>query len=218
MYTANQGAYMLSILTGIRNSLLLSPGCDPINAPPVADFSADISNPIIVPVGGAVNFFDQTTNLPTSWLWNFGGGAANSIVQNPNVIFNTIGTYTVTLTATNAYGSDAEVKTSFVQVVGTAPGIACDTLRNYIPVVEDYAYYKWSTGWGFFPGSGRYSSTPASLIYQYADKYTAPASTQVRRLRFPIAKAVNSSGSGLMKIMFNGKNIQSSYYIVAKEN
>ena len=206
MYTANQGAYMLSILTGIRNSLLLSPGCDPINAPPVADFSADISNPIIVPVGGAVNFFDQTTNLPTSWLWNFGGGAANSIVQNPNVIFNTIGTYTVTLTATNAYGSDAEVKTSFVQVVGTAPGIACDTLRNYIPVVEDYAYYNWSTGWGFFPGSGRYSSTPASLIYQYADKYTAPASTQVRRLRFPIAKAVNSSGSGLMKIRIQQDN------------
>lgn len=206
MYTQNQVTYMLSVLTGIRSSLLLSPGCDPVNAPPIANFSADISSPIIVPAGGAVNFFDQTTNVPTSWSWNFGGGAPNSNVQNPNVVFNTIGTYTVTLTATNAFGNDAEIKTGYVQVVGTAPGIACDTLRNYIPNVEDYAYYNWSTGWGFFPGSGRYSSTNASLIYQYADKYTAPASTQVRRLRFPIAKAVNSTGNGLMKIRIHQDN------------
>lgn len=206
MFSQNQANYMLSTLTGARSSLLLAPGCDPTNMPPVANFTADISSPIIIPVGGTVNFFDATTNVPSSWSWNFGGGAANVTTQNPSVVFNTLGTYTVTLTATNSFGSDSEVKTAYVQVVGTAPGIQCDTLRNYNPVTEDYAYYNWSTGWGFLPGTGRFNSTNTTLIYQFADKYTAPASTQVRRLRFPIVKAVNSTGAGLMKIRIHQDN------------
>ena len=206
MFSQVQANYMLNTLTGARASLLLSPGCDPTNTPPVADFTADISNPIILPVGGSVNFFDASTNVPTSWTWNFGGGAANSNIQNPSAVFNAVGTYTVSLTATNAFGSDTETKTAHVQVVGAAPGTACDTLRNYNPITEDYGYYNWASGWGFFPGSGRYSTTNASLIHQYADRYTAPASTQVRRLRMPIIKAVNSSGNGLVKIRVQQDN------------
>lgn len=206
MFSQAQANYMLNTLIGARASLLLSAGCDPANVPPVADFTADISNPIIIPVGGSVNFFDASTNVPTTWTWNFGGGATNSNNQNPSAVFNAIGTYTVSLTATNAYGADTETKIAHVQVVGAAPGTACDTLRNYNPVTEDYAYYNWSTGWGFLPGSGRFSSTNTSLIYQYADRYTAPASTQVRRLRMPIIKAVNSSGNGLVKIRVQQDN------------
>jgi PKD repeat protein len=206
MFSQAQANYMLNTLTGARASLLLSPGCDPTNTPPVADFTADISNPIIIPVGGSVNFFDASTNVPTAWTWNFGGGATNSNIQNPSAVFNAVGTYTVSLTATNAFGSDTETKTAHVQVVGAAPGTACDTLRNYNPVTEDYSYYNWSTGWGFLPGSGRFSSTNTSLIHQYADRYTAPASTQVRRLRMPIIKAVNSSGNGLVKIRVQQDN------------
>ena len=206
MFTQAQANYMLNTLTGARASLLLSPGCDPTNSPPIADFTADISTPIIIPVGGSVNFFDASSNAPTSWMWNFGGGATNSNSQNPSVVFNTIGTYTVSLTATNAFGSDTETKIAYIEVVGTAPGIACDTLRNYNPITEDYAYYNWSTGWGFLPGTGRFSSTNTSLIHQYADRYTAPASTQVRRLRMPIIKAVNSSGNGMVKIRVQQDN------------
>ena len=206
MFSQAQANYMLNTLTGARASLLLSPGCDPTNTPPVADFTADISNPIIIPVGSSVNFFDASTNVPTSWTWNFGGGATNSNIQNPSAVFNAVGAYTVSLTATNAFGSDTETKTAHVQVVGAAPGTACDTLRNYNPVTEDYSYYNWSTGWGFLPGSGRFSSTNTSLIHQYADRYTAPASTQVRRLRMPIIKAVNSSGNGLVKIRVQQDN------------
>jgi len=207
MFSQAQANYMLNTLTGSRSALLLSTGCDPADVPPVADFTADLSSPIIVPVGAAVNFFDASTNVPTSWNWNFGGGAANSTVQNPSVVFNTIGTYTVSLTATNAFGSDSEVKLGFVQVVGAAPGIQCDTLRNYQPApVEDYAYYNWSTGWGWLPGTGRFNATNTTLIHQIADRYTAPASTQVRRLRIPIMKAVNSSGSGLVKIRVHQDN------------
>ena len=206
MYTQDQADYMLTILTGIRGSLLLSPGCDPVNAPPVAAFSSDLSDPIIIPVNGSVNFFDESTNNPTTWSWNFGGGAANSTQQNPSATFTAVGTYDVTLTASNTYGSDNETKVAHVQVVNASAGTQCDTLRNYNPVTEDLAYYNWQSGWGFFPGHGRYTTTNQSQIYQYADRYTAPATTFVRRLRFPIAKAVNQSGNGLMKIRIQSDN------------
>jgi len=206
MFTQNQSDFMLSILTGIRASLLLSAGCNPVNAPPVADFDADLSSPIIIPVGGSVNFFDQSTNVPTSWTWNFGGGASNQTVQNPSVTFNTLGTYTVTLTATNSYGSDSEIKTGYVQVVAAASGTACDTLRNYLPATEEAAYYNWlAPSWGYFPGTGKISNGTVSIT-QYADKFTAPSSTEVRRLRFPISKAVDQSGTGLMKIRVQQDN------------
>jgi len=204
MFTQNQADYMLSILNGIRSSLLQSPGCDPVDAPPVANFTADIGSPIIIPVGGSVNFTDISTNSPTAWTWNFGGGAANQTVQNPAVTFNTVGTYTVTLTASNSFGSDSEIKTGFVQVVAAASGTACDTLRNYNPVTEDLAAYiteftGWND-WGYFPGTGGYDYPPVFPTTRWADRYVAPATTQVRRLIFPILQVDNNSGTGLMKI------------------
>jgi PKD repeat protein len=209
MFTQNQSDYMLTILGGIRSSLLLSPGCDPVNAPPVANFSADIGTPIIIPAGGTVNFYDQSTNVPTSWSWNFGGGSTNQSVQNPTAVFNTVGTYTVTLTAGNAYGSDSEVKTGYVQVVAAAAGTACDTLRNYNPVTESLAAYiteftGWND-WGYFPGTGAYDYPPLVNTTMWADRYVATSSTQVRRLIFPILQATNLTGTGIMKIRVHGE-------------
>jgi PKD repeat protein len=207
MFTQAQANFMLSVLTGIRGSLLASPGCDPINAAPVADFNADISAPIIIPVGGSLNFFDLSTNTPTSWTWNFGGGAVNSTQQNPTATFNSVGTYTISLTAANAFGSDNETKTGYVQVVAASTSLACDTLRTYNPVTESYAYYNVTPtpNWGYFPGTSKISNGLIALN-QHGDKYTAPASTQVRRLRFPIAVAVNTSGTGKMFIRVHSDN------------
>ncbi|MCB0396765.1 MAG: PKD domain-containing protein [Flavobacteriales bacterium] len=49
-----------------------------------------------------VNFTDLSTGA-VSWQWNFGNGAT-SAQKNPTYTYNTAGTYTVTLVATNAYG------------------------------------------------------------------------------------------------------------------
>lgn len=92
------------------------------NNPPVANFVADNLAPC---VGVTVNFTDLSTNLPTGWAWSFspgtvtymGGTSATS--QNPKVKFNAAGAYQVTLTATNAYGSDPEVKVAYINVVAS---------------------------------------------------------------------------------------------------
>ena len=62
-----------------------------------------------------MNFTDLSTNAPTTWSWNFGDGGT-STAQNPSHTYTTAGTYTVTLTATNAFGSDGETKIGYITV------------------------------------------------------------------------------------------------------
>jgi len=82
---------------------------------------ADVTPP--VPVAGftwlndyptsvlTVDFTDTSTNMPTSWLWDFGDGVGTSTAQNPTYAYATAGHYDVTLTATNATGSDGDTQT-----------------------------------------------------------------------------------------------------------
>ncbi|NIO80981.1 MAG: PKD domain-containing protein, partial [Candidatus Aminicenantes bacterium] len=82
--------------------------------PPVADFTASAT---VITEGDSVTFTDLSTNTPDAWDWVFAGGTpGTSTQQNPTITYNTAGTYTVTLTATNAYGSDTETKTDYITV------------------------------------------------------------------------------------------------------
>jgi PKD repeat protein len=89
-------------------------GTAPPPAPPIADFSA-------TPLNGTapltVNFTDTSTNSPTSWQWDFtNNGSVDSTLQNPTYTYNDSGTYTVKLIATNAGGSDTEIKSNYITV------------------------------------------------------------------------------------------------------
>ncbi|SYZ72446.1 Thermophilic serine proteinase (modular protein) [Candidatus Zixiibacteriota bacterium] len=95
------------------------------NNPPVAAFTG-------TPTSGTypltVAFTDQSTNSPTSWSWTFGDGGSSTL-KNPSHTYTAAGTYTVTLTATNAYGSDSETKTGYITVSAppTNPPVAAFT-------------------------------------------------------------------------------------------
>ena len=86
----------------------------PPAAPPATAFTA-------TPTAGlaplTVQFTDTSTRGPTSWLWSFGDGGT-STEQNPQHTYATPGLYSVTLTATNEYGSDTETKTNYITVYG----------------------------------------------------------------------------------------------------
>jgi PKD repeat protein len=81
-------------------------------APPVTAFTAS-------PTAGlaplTVQFTDLSTGGPTSWLWTFGDGGT-STTQNPQHTYTAPGLYTVTLNATNEYGSDEEIRTDYITV------------------------------------------------------------------------------------------------------
>ena len=197
MFTQEQADYMLYMLQNFRQSLMLSPGCDPVDAPPVLDFVADQT---VIPVGGTVNFTSLSTNAPTSWTWDFNGGATNTTLENPSATFNTVGSYTVTHTATNAFGTGTETKVNHIQVVAPATGIACDTLRNWDPVdanTNGYYYYNSGGSWGYFPGHNE-AGGASFFTYQYAEQFTATATAFVRRIRMPFFIASDQSGTGFI--------------------
>jgi PKD repeat protein len=80
---------------------------------PVADFSG---TPETGDAPLTVTFSDLSTNNPTGWTWDFGDGQTSAL-QNPSpVTYNTPGIYTVSLTVTNAAGSDTETKNDYITV------------------------------------------------------------------------------------------------------
>jgi PKD repeat protein len=83
---------------------------------PYANFSA---TPLTPCPGQTVQFTDLSTFTPTAWSWSFPGGTpSSSSVQNPAVVYNTPGTYPVTLIATNAAGNGTTTRTSYITVNG----------------------------------------------------------------------------------------------------
>lgn len=80
-------------------------GDAPPYGPPVADFSP--SQPV-VPIYSTVNFYDESTDNPTSWEWRFGDetGPLFSIEQYSSYYFTSPGFYPITLVVANEYGSD----------------------------------------------------------------------------------------------------------------
>ena len=84
--------------------------------PPLAGFSA---TPLSGTAPLAVSFTDSSTNTPTTWKWEYKTGAGSwtqfSTVRNPSYTFPT-GTYDIRLTATNAAGSDGEIKAGYITV------------------------------------------------------------------------------------------------------
>lgn len=108
-----------------------------LNTPPVADFSANFTT---ISAGGSVQFTDLSTYNPSSWTWNFTGGTpATFNGQNPpSITYNTPGTYTVSLTVTNANGSDTETKTAYITVNAAA---SCERINLPVPAGWTEANY-----------------------------------------------------------------------------
>ena len=142
---------------GTTNAKQLKPWLDPTNSgaltlagsfdpctptTPVAPVANFVANQTNIAPATTVSFTDQSTGVPTSWAWSIapatgwayaGGTTASS--QNPQVTFNTVGQYTVTLTASNAQGSDAETKTNYIivaQSTGPCTPSITSTCDEYI--------------------------------------------------------------------------------------
>ena len=82
--------------------------------PPTAQFTASTTD---VDTGASITFTDESTNMPTSWSWEFQGGEpATSTDQNPTILYNTEGTYAVSLTVTNEDGETSETKADYIVV------------------------------------------------------------------------------------------------------
>ena len=111
------------------------------SAPPVADFETSGGTSILE--GESVAFVDLSTNNPTSWAWTFGDGGT-STSQNPSHVYAVAGNYTVSLTATNADGSDIETKVAYVLV---SADVGYEPPAPALALIEIYASEPGSARW-----------------------------------------------------------------------
>ena len=140
-----------------------------------ADFTANVTSgeaPL------AVQFTDASTNSPTSWAWDFeNDGVVDSTEQNPTFTYTTAGTYTVNLTATNAGGSDAAVKTGYITVGsggsgGDAPvaNFTANVTSGKAPLAVQFTDASTGTGtsWAWdFENDGVVDSTEQNPTFTY---------------------------------------------------
>ncbi|RYY64302.1 MAG: PKD domain-containing protein, partial [Chitinophagaceae bacterium] len=88
-----------------------------VGTKPVAAFTNSTPSNCTIPF--TVNFTNQSTGTGNTYAWDFGDGGT-STQASPSHTYTTAGTYTVTLTVTNAFTcSDVVTKTALVNVGST---------------------------------------------------------------------------------------------------
>jgi PKD repeat protein len=87
--------------------------------PLIAGFNA---TPLTGTAPLSVTFTDMTVGLPTSWYWDFGDGN-HSTLQNPTNVYTTVGSYSVRLNVSNPNTQNSTVKTNYINVVSSGPGV-----------------------------------------------------------------------------------------------
>ena len=118
---------------------------------PVASFSTTTSTgcaPLNVQ-------FTNTSQNATSYTWNFGNGNT-SVLQNPSNVYLSSGTYTVSLSATNAAGQSNNYSTSITVVaspianftVSTNSGCQSSQVFNFQNISTNYDSCLWDFGDG----------------------------------------------------------------------
>ena len=122
--TANSGSMTLVQTSDVaveQSGFVASWQCVFSAVPPISSFEASDTNSC----SGEILFTDLSQNGPTSWSWDFGDGST-SIIKNPTHTYNSNGTYTVSLIATNSYGFNQITKTNYITVDKPWSPIAAD--------------------------------------------------------------------------------------------
>jgi PKD repeat protein len=141
---------------------------------PTANFTA---NQTEIMTGQSVEFTDHSTNIPTSWSWTFPGGTpSTSNQQNPTVTYEQEGTYDVTLSVQNGFGSDDEIKTGFIKVTGQLQIPVADFTSDITSVntgevvhFQDLSENGPTTWQWFFPGGTPSLSGEQNPVVTYTE-------------------------------------------------
>lgn len=168
-----------------------------LNWPPNALFTANVTT---VTAGGQVTFTDQSVYNPTSWSWSFPGGTPSSYNgQNPPpIVYNTPGTYNVSLTATNANGSDVQTNTNYITVTA-----ASGCMKINLPAPSAWTPVNYYTGTtvgqdGWINGMNAYLDKEKAMYFDAsASPYTQLVNVWVA---FGLAYSANPAKTVAMKI------------------
>lgn len=86
--------------------------------PPIADFAA---SSVSICEGSCIDFTNTSTFAPgATFSWDFGNTLTSTLEDPTNICYNAAGSFTVTLTVTDANGVDTEIKTNYITVLAVA--------------------------------------------------------------------------------------------------
>jgi PKD repeat protein len=159
---------------------------------PVAAFGA--SETFICP-NTTIQFSDQSYGNPIAWSWVFqGGNPSVSTMQHPAVSYALPGTYAVTLTATNAAGSNTWSQTSYITVSGT----------HALPLSEDFESLPFpAPGWLNFDAlqdnvmwkknisAGGYGLSMACVYFDNFNNDVSGSHDELRTPRYNLQNIIN---------------------------
>jgi len=148
---------------------------NPVPAPKAAFSGIPTSGPAPL----KVQFTDQSTNEPTSWVWEYkkesGSWTQFSTEKNPLFIFVTAGRYSIRLTVANAGGSDTITKPNLITVLEPVhPPVAIFTQDRYIGNVPLTIHF-----------TDRSLNDPAIWEWQFGDGGTSPERNPVHTYTHP---------------------------------
>lgn len=115
---------------------------------PIASFIA----PTVGCVGQPVQLTDNSFNMANAWGWIMPGGSpGSSTAQNPVVVYNSVGTKTITMICSNQFGSSATVSKTITinpipPVASTSTVTPCGGGSNVVLTASGANTYTWNTG------------------------------------------------------------------------
>jgi PKD repeat protein len=169
-YAAN-GTYTVVLTTTNNCGAATSTQTIVISQAPVAAFSAGPTTTGCIPL--TVQYTDQSTNMPTAWLWTFPGGTpASSTVQNPVVTYNTPGTFSATLQASNAGGNNTTTTNNLVITQGLPTAGFNYTLSNGVITFNNTSVDGTAYTWNFGDGSPVSNLANPTYTYTVSGMYT----------------------------------------------
>ncbi|MDC1233258.1 PKD domain-containing protein, partial [Schleiferiaceae bacterium] len=147
-----------------------SPLMSGFTGPPVAAFVVDPIN--ICSTSDTVVLTDLSTDIPTTWSWQITPstityvGGTNDSSQNPKVIFNNSGSYTISLSVSNNYGVDDTTMYQYVKV----GGYELPFIENFESSISDWEITNPDGGitWSSTPVNGTSPGVTAMVLDHFS--------------------------------------------------
>lgn len=162
-----------------------------LNTPyePVADFATPLT--IIMPGGVGIDFSDLSMGVPSDWEWTFEGGTpSTSNEQNPTgIVYASDGTYDVSLTVTNEFGTSTEVLENYITVTSSPAPYVMIASSDSMPCISSPVVLSDMSLYG--PTSWEWNITPTS--YQLLNGSTLNSQNPEIQFMVPGSYAVSLS-------------------------
>ena len=155
-------------------------------SPPRAEFSSSL---FIACMNTVVSLTDESSYFPTRWKWSVSPGTfvyvngTGPASQNPSVIFLEPGSYSVSLIAANAYGSDTVTHTDLILAVDDLPVVLAGLADDLTLCGSELSSYEIRAA-----GADTY-------VFSVADEDYFDITTSSNRLYLTLKEEVKTNGS-----------------------